>query len=166
MRLWTTAGFYSARNAITYCCPVSPIKPTFGDLRRSGHEDGEEAIDPKDVLLGDRIVGTEHVTLDSHGPGAIEVEPMASPPDMTPAQWAKHVITHLPYHPGCSICRACKRQNRAHVRSHEADRAIPLLVGDYAFCRDSKDESLATLLILRRYPYKLIFSFCCARQGA
>ena len=110
-------------------------------------------------------MGTEHVTLDSHGPGAIEVEPMASPPDMTPAQWAKHVITHLPYHPGCSICRACKRQNRAHVRSHEADRAIPLLVGDYAFCRDSKDESLATLLILRLYPYKLIFAFVVPAKG-
>ena len=158
-------GFWPARNAITYCCPVSPLKPSFDDLRRSGQQDGEEAIDPKDILLGDRIVGTEHVTFDGHNPGAIEVEPLATPPDMTPAQWAKHAVSHLPYHPGCSICRACKRPNTGHIRSHEADRTIPLLVGDYAFCRDSKDESLATLLILRLFPYKLIFAFVVPAKG-
>ena len=122
-------------------------------------------MDPKDVLLGDQIVGTEHVTLDKHGPGAIEVDPMNAPTEMTPSQWAKHIITHLPYHPGCSICRACKRANIPHVKSHESDREIPLLVGDYAFCRDSKDESLATLLVLRLYPYKLIFGFVVPAKG-
>ena len=113
----------------------------------------------------DRIVGTDHVTLDGHSPGAIDIEPMATPPDMTPVQWAKHAISHLPYHPGCSICRACKMSNIGHVRSHESDRTIPLLVGDYAFCRDSKDESLATLLILRLFPYKLIFAFVVPSKG-
>ena len=123
-------------------------------------------VDSKDVLLEDRIVGTEHKTFDDKtGPGAIEVNPMATPPEMTPAQWAKHSITHLPYHPGCSICRACKRNNIPHVKSHEGDRDIPLLVGDYAFCRDSKDEGLATLLVLRLYPYKLIFSFVVPAKG-
>ena len=110
-------------------------------------------------------MGIEHTTLDDHGPGAIGVEPMAAPPELTPAQWAKHSLTHLPYHPGCSICRACKRPNSAHVKSHEADRTIPLLVGDYAFCRDSKDEGLATLLVLRLFPYRLIFSFVVAAKG-
>ena len=47
-------------------------------------------IGPKDVLLGDRMVGIEHATLDDHGHGAIVVEPMAAPPELTPAQWAKH----------------------------------------------------------------------------
>ena len=105
-------------------------------------------------MLGDRIVGEEHVTLDGHGPGAIGIEPIKAPLDMTPAQWAKHALTHLPYHPGCSICAACKRPNTVHTKSHEYDRTIPLLVGDYAFCRDSKDEGLATLLILKWFPYK------------
>ena len=122
-------------------------------------------IDPKDVLLGDRIVGSEQVTLDEYGPGAIDIKPMASPPEMTPAQWTKHSLTHLPYHPGCSICRACKLPNTAHLKSHEDDRTIPLLVGDYAFCRDSKDESLATILVLRLFPYKLTFAFVVAAKG-
>ena len=116
-------------------------------------------------MLEDRIVGTDHVTFDGHSPGAIDIEPLATPPDMTPAQWAKHAISHLPYHPGCSICRACKMPNVGHVRSHEADRTIPLLVGDYAFCRDSRDEYLATLLILRLFPYKLIFACVVPSKG-
>ena len=123
-----------------------------GDFKKSGIDVGEEIVDPKDVLMDDRIVGTEHVTLDKHGPGAIEVDPMNAPTEMTPSQWAKHIITHLPYHPGCSICRACKRANTPHVKSHESDREIPLLLGDYAFCRDSKDESLATLSRLEALP--------------
>ena len=67
-------------------CPVRPIQPSVGDLRRSGTEVGGDMVDPKDVLMGDQIVGTEHVTLDKHGPGAIEVDPMNVPTEMTPAQ--------------------------------------------------------------------------------
>ena len=89
------------------CCPVRPAKPTLDDIRKGGVDEGDEVIEPKDVLIGDRIVGVEHVTYDGHNPGAIEIEPMTTPPQMTPTQWAKHSITHLPYHPGCSICRAC-----------------------------------------------------------
>ena len=160
-----TAKFYSAGSSIDLCCPVSPTQPSFGDLRRNGQADGEEVINPKDVLLGDRIVGTEHVTLNEHGPGAIDVKPMKAPPELTVEQWARHAITHLPYHPGCAICRACKLPNIAHGKSHEAERTIPLLVGDYAFCRDSKDEGLATLLILRILPYRLTFAFVVATKG-
>ena len=110
-------------------------------------------------------MGVEHTTLDDHGPGAINVEPMSAPPELSPAHWAKHYLTHRPYHPGCSICRACKRPNTAHSKSHEAERSIPLLVGDYAFCRDSKDEGLATLLVLRLFPYRLTFAFVVANKG-
>ena len=123
-------------------------------------------IDPKDVLLGDKIVGIENTTLTSHGPGAIDAKPMKVPPELTAVQWAKHALSHLPYHPGCSICRACKMPNIAHMKSHEADRTIPLLVGDYAFCRDSKDEGLATLLVLRLLPYRLTFAFVVAAKGS
>ena len=106
-----TAEFWPARKAIsTYCCPVRPVKPSLEDIRKGGVEDAEEVIDPKDVLLGDRIVGIENVTFDGRNSGAIEVEPMATPPEMTQVQWARHAITHLPYHPGCSICRACKAE--------------------------------------------------------
>lgn len=129
-------------------------------------EEWASVIDPKDVLLGGRIVGTEHTTLTEHGPGAIDVKPMNAPPKLTAEQWARYAITHLPYHTGCAICRACKLPNIAHGKSHEAESTIPLLVGDYAFCRDCKDEGLATRLVLRTLPYRLTFAFVVANKRA
>ena len=38
------------------------------------------------------------------------------------------------------------------------DRTIPLLVGDYGFVKDGTDEGNATVLVLKLYPYKLVFS--------
>ena len=55
--------------------------------------------------------------------------------------------------------------NTSHSKSHEAERTIPLLVGDYAFCRDSKDDKLATLLVLRLLPYRSTFAFVVAAKG-
>ena len=77
-----------------------------GDLGTS-RDDGEDTTDAEDVMLGDHIVGTDEVTYDANGPGALEVQPLSAPSDLSPAQWAKHCISHLPYHPGCSICMAC-----------------------------------------------------------
>ena len=66
--------------------------------------DGEdEPVDLKEALFSDPIVGTEQTLHDQHGPGAIEPRPLPSPPGFTPSQWATHCITHLPYHPGCTI---------------------------------------------------------------
>ena len=152
-----------------HCCviPVSPIPkiPNSRDLGTDKVEDGDDAFNAGDVMLGDHIVGTEKVLYDEHGPGALEVNPPKAPVDLTPAQWAKHCVSHLPYHPGCSICRACKRPNTRHLRSHEQDRQIPLLVGDYGFVRDSRDEDVATLLVLRLYPYKLTFAMVVKSKG-
>lgn len=141
-------------------------KPTILWLSQEEWARGEKAIDPINVMLGDRIVCEEHVTLDGTGPEAIGIDPQKTPSDMTPAQWAKHALTHPPYHPGCSICAACKRPNTVHLKSHEYERIIPLLVSDYACCRDSKDEGLATRLILRLFPYRLCFCFCHGYERA
>ena len=40
--------------------------------------DAEEELDPKSVAVEDSIVGEELVTLDEHGPGALEPKPMSS----------------------------------------------------------------------------------------
>ena len=39
------------------------------------------------------------------------------------------------------------------------------MVGDYGFVRDSRDEDLTTLLVLRLYPYKLIFAMVVTAKG-
>ena len=93
-----------------------PVISMGGDLGTS-RGDGEDTIDAKDVMLGEHIVGTDKVMYDANGPGALEVQPLTTPSDMSPAQWAKHCISHLPYHPGCSICRACKSQNSHHHKA-------------------------------------------------
>ena len=55
--------------------------------------------------------------------------------------------------------------NTAHGKSHEADRTIPLLVGDSVFCRNSKDDKLATILVLRLLPSRLTFACVVAAKG-
>ena len=49
-----------------------------------------------------------------------------------------------------------------HLKAHEYERTIPLLVCDDCLCRGSKDEGLATLLILSSFPYRLCFAFVLA----
>ena len=58
-----------ARKSVTCCCHVNPSQAPYGDLKRSGQEESEEAIEPKNVLFGDRIVGDEHVTLSGQAKG-------------------------------------------------------------------------------------------------
>ena len=138
---------------------------TTGDIPVVGLEDAEEELDPKSVAVEDSIVGDELVTLDEHGPGAIEAKPMVSPKVMTPQQRAKHSIAHLPYDPDCEICVSCKRPNIQHLASHESKRTIPLLVGDYGFIRDSKDADNVTILVMRLYPFRLNFACIVSSKG-
>ena len=132
-----------------YLCPVSPFESKPRGPSASGivgnSVDGE-AIDPRYVQLWDRIVGVEIVTFDERGPGALEPRAVKPPREMTAAQKAKHWLTHLPYDPGCPICISCRRPNNKHIRSHEQERTIPLVVGDYTPVRDSRDEDYASLL--------------------
>ena len=113
------------------CRPVSPkfVCPTlrFGC---QGCKDGackqktvnEEEISIADIARGDYIVG--HYS-DAEGP-----IPMKAPREMTPDEWARHVVTHLPYNCSCPHCVAGKKPNLHHRRS-KTERRIPHLVADY-----------------------------------
>ena len=128
---------------------------------------GDDDVDTDLALLEDPIVGVERVLSDQNGPGAIDAKPLASPPSMSPAAFARHCLTHLPYHPGCPICAATRRPNTQHRKSNEASRIIPLLVGDYGFVRSSLDEKgdLQTVLVLRILPYKLLVASVVPVKG-
>ena len=127
----------------------------------------DEDPDLKLADLDDPIVGVERVLSDQHGPGALEAQPLATPPSMTPAAFLKHCLTHLPYHPGCPVCAASRRPNTQHRRSHEHTRVIPLLVGDYGFVRSSLDDktNLQTAIVLRVLPYNLSFACVVPANG-
>ena len=140
------------------CAPCVGEDSLFGD---------DEAVDLELAMLDDPIVGVERVLADEHGPGALAPKPLPTPPSMTPAAFHRHCLTHLPYHPGCPICAASRRPNTQHRRSHEHDRVIPLLVGDYGFVRSSLDskELIQNLLVLRILPYKLLYAAIVPVKG-
>ena len=125
----------------------------------------EEYVDMKDAMTTDPIVGIESTTLTEHGPGAREPVALPSPNRMTPAQLAKHWLTHLPYHPGCELCVQCRRPNTHHRSSTTNERTIPLLVGDYCFPKSQKDDEAVTVLVLKLYPYKLYFACAVRAKG-
>ena len=52
----------------------------------------EEEFNPKSVAVEDVIFGEYVVTLDEHGPGAIEPKVMSVPKELTPHQKARHFI--------------------------------------------------------------------------
>ena len=124
----------------------------------------EPTVQEKDILFGEPIVGHE-VTLDANGEGARTATPMPCPKGMTPAAWAAHCISHLPYDNACPYCAACKRNNDPHPGSHECQRLIPRIVADYCFPKGIQDDVPMTVLVARVYPYKLMFAIAVSSKG-
>ena len=152
-----------------HCCPISPLTTLGGGSQSEPINVGdlaEEELDPKSVVVDDPIVGEGITTLDEHGPGALEPRTIAAPKEMTPLERSKHFASgHLPYDPRCEICVRCKRPNIPHSKSNEDERTIPLLVGDYGFAKDGEDDGNVTVLVLKLYPYKLVFSCLVSGKG-
>ena len=113
----------------------------------SGEDDGEPVVDFGHARLKDPIIGVKDVISNEHGDGAIPAEPMKAPKSMTTAEWERHCVTHLPYHPSCPLCRAARRPNVQHRLSHEFERTIPLLVADYCFVKGERLRSHYALLL-------------------
>ena len=147
--------------------PISPLLPKRVQLKRPipMGEDGDDLVDPRDLMMGEPIVGFDEPTLTENGEGARTPKTLPSPRAMTPAQRAAHWITHLPYDPSCEICVQCRRPNEHHRSVKDDSRVIPLLVGDYGFIKDSGDTESATILVLKLYPYKTFFSCIVANKG-
>ena len=129
-------------------------------------EDQPEMVDPdvvdmKHAVLDDAIVGVDQIISDEIGPGAREPMPLASQQALTPARLATHVLTQLTPHPGCPTCKARRTPNTAHLASHESERVMHLVVGNYIFLRSTGGEVLQTCLPMRLYPYKVILA-CAA----
>ena len=132
----------------------TPVRPNVDPPSAPGGGAGAEPSPPDDG--GEETVDFQHVL---HGqekaqPSRHEPVPVKSPHAMTAAEKEKHDLTHMPPHPGCSICRSTRTPNLGHTASHEHERKIPLLVGDYCFLKSFAEKCLATCLVLSLYPYK------------
>ena len=113
--------------------PVNPPTNPDADIGVTGTADKEadfEEVKQGDVVLQEKIVGVESVTLDQDGQGARTPIPLKTPQTPTPAQVQRHNLTHLPYQQWCPCCVATRRKNTQHRHSHESEREVPLLVGD------------------------------------
>ena len=143
-----------------FCMPCSdPVRPCTNLLNPLGeafepgmeHEGAaakEEIVDLSQADSKDVIADAEQ----QDGNGHLS-QPLPTPPSMTPAERAQHNISHLPPHRGCPICAANRTPNSPHGQSHEHERLIPLLVGDYCFLRSIQEKHLLTCLVMRLYPY-------------
>ena len=80
---------------------------------------------------------------------------MPSPLQPTADEISLHWLTHLPYRNWCKWCVAAKRGNAPHPRRPGATREVPLLVADYCFVRDGRDEDLLTCFVGRLIPPRL-----------
>ena len=83
---------------------------------------------------------------------------------MTPAEFERHRLTHLPYHPGCPCCRMGRRPN-AHLRRRRSKpRTIPHVVADYGFLRSTDDDLITTLVVYIR-PWRIYWATVCDVKG-
>ena len=142
------------------CCFLCPILGSQDDQHNVGVVEDDEYVDRSLALTSEPIIGTDKVIFDdATGPGALEARPLPSPKGMSVQQRAVHDLTHLPYDPSCEVCVSCRRPNTQHRSMPASVRAVPLMVGDYAFPKHSDEADPLTLLVIRVYPFQIFF--CC-----
>ena len=90
---------------------------------------------------------------------------LPSPAQPTAIEIALHWLTHLPYRSWCRWCVSAKRRNAPHLRLPDHSREIPLLVADYCFVRDSRDEDVVTVFVGRLYPSRALVAIPCDVRG-
>ena len=86
------------------------------------------------------------------------------PVNPTAAEVDLHNLTHIPYRSWCPHCIACRKPNTPNFSSR-SEKNIPLLVADYCFIRDSADQDLATVLVVRVYPHRMTLATCVDAKG-
>ena len=140
------------------CCFLCPILGSQDDQHNVGVVEDDEYVDRSLALTIEPIIGKDKVIFDdATGPGALEARPLPSPKGMGVQQRAVHDLTHLPYDPSCEVCVSCRRPNIQHRSMPASVRAVPLMVGDYAFPKHSEEADPLTMLVIRVYPFYILF---------
>ena len=125
----------------------------FGPDEGWEEDGGEPAVASGDVADGgevrldnvDEVVDEEPVI--AQAPVGIP-----SPAIPSPEEVAQHWLTHLPHRSWCRWCVSAKRRNAPHHNLPNHSQEIPLLVADYCFVRDARDEDVLTCFVGRLYP--------------
>ena len=117
---------------------------------------GFKEVRPEDVDFGNHIIGQKDPSTN--------VKTLASPRELTPAEWAEHALTHLPYCSSCPHCIAGKRPNCPHRRS-TTDRKLPLLVADYGFLKDAVSNDSVPFLVVYIQPWRVYVATVVDMKG-
>ena len=129
------------------------------DAEADGWEDLADApieVDPVDAAYG----GDDGEVVVEGDLGEYQ-QPRGLPQPVAPSREARrlHELTHLPYASWCWCCVSGRKNNSPHFRSQTgSDRDLPLLVLDYCFVRNEKDEELAKVLVGKLYPSRKVFA--------
>ena len=131
------------------------------------HEVAEPTVDiSKYAVCNDPIVGVDVVTHDHRGSGALAAKPLPAPRAPTPAARRRHNLTHLPPEDWCPFCRGARKANLPHRKvSRRTGREVPLLCGDDCHVRNTQDDDLASILVLKLFPVGMFFASVIGEKG-
>lgn len=88
-----------------------------------------------------------------------------SPGQPVAIEIAFHWLTHLPYRSWCKWCVSAKRRNAQHHSLPGRLKRYSLLVADYCFVRDSRDDDVFTRFVGRLCPSRTLISIPCDAKG-
>ena len=149
---------------------VCPVRPSLQPETMQDADGWENLADGPIQVIGDGEidnVGTDdEVDLDS---GQCARRPKGIPEPYAPsaAERALHNLTHWPYRSWCEHCLRSRRPNASHTFSpSSSDRSVPVLVADYCYLRDSRDEDLAEVFVGRLYPSRMTIAMVVREKGA
>ena len=134
--------------------------PTPGDGGGLAESELDDVVRDGDADIDDIIVGREPEGSCKHSMAPLPLQKM-----MSPAEYARHGVTYMPYHPGCPLCAMGRRPNTHHRRRRNSNaRTLPHVVADYGFLR-ANDDDLTTMLVVYSRPWRMYFSTICSVKG-
>ena len=130
----------------------------------------DEVVDGSLVMEGESLVGdTIDKVEDAETGEQVEVRKVKTSmtPKLPSLKEIEHhnVSGHLVYRSWCPFCVAGRRPNTPHRRQWDK-RAIPLLVGDFAFIRSSQDDESTTVFVGKVVPQNITFAMAVDVKGA
>ena len=133
----------------------------------------EEPVDEALIEMGEDVIGDVGTDIekaeDDEVPGHHDESRSAkSPPTPkapTAKEVAKHNLTHATYRSWCPFCVAGRKPNAPH-KSIPQDRAIPLLVADFASLRCTADTESLSIFVAKIVPQRITFAMSMDHKGA
>ena len=136
---------------------VCPVRPRRDDAEtEQGVEAWENLKDgPVEALDSAEVerVGTDDEVDMETGSCVRQARGLPEPYSPSPAERARHNLTHWPYRSWCEHCVRSRRPNSRHIFSpSSSERTVPVFVADYCYLRDSRDEDLAEVFCWPTLP--------------